>query len=238
MRLPLFALLTSLLLAGCASTRPAGDGSACDCQHAVRVPDKVFREFLLEKGLAEKAGWHKLKPTEKGCRTDTLECYSRGIRSLQGIEMFPQLEQLTCSDNPISELNLQALTNLRRLYALDTPLQRLDLSQCHQLTAIQLSHTLLDTLDLTPLPHLTALLCIYTPLRHLDLSPCPNLNTLYIRFTQIHSLDLTPCTSFWQLHALDTPLERVLVTPEQYQSDIKVSVEAGVRIIPKDNPLR
>ena len=224
-------MLTLLLLAGCAATRPAGDGTACDCQRAVRVPDKAFLEFLLEKGLAEKVRGKQMRPTEKGCRTDTLECYSRGIHSLKGIEMFPQLEQLTCSDNPLDELDLRALAKLRRLYALDTPLQRLDLSQCHQLTDIQLSHTLLDTLNLSPLPHLTSLLCIYSPLRHLDLNPCPDLNTLYIRFTQIREIDLTPCRDFWQLHALDTPLERVLVTQEQYQSDIKVSVEDSVRII-------
>ena len=224
-------MLTLLLLAGCSTMRPAGDGTACDCQRSVRVPDKAFREFLTEKGLAEKVRGKQMRSTERGCRTDTLECYSRGIHSLQGIEMFPQLEQLTCSDNPISELDLHALTNLRRLYALDIPLQRLDLSQCHNLTAIQLSHTLLDTLDLTPVPHLTSLLCIYTPLRHLDLGLCPLLNTLYIRFTQIHEIDLTPCRDFWQLHALDTPLQRILVTPEQYQSDIKISVEDSVKII-------
>lgn len=224
-------MLPLLLLAGCAAPRPAGDRKECDCRQTVRVPDKAFREFLLENGLAEKARGMQMRPTEKGCRTNTLECYSRDIHSLQGIEMFPQMEQLTCSDNPLDELDLRALAKLRRLYALDTPLQRLDISQCHNLTAIQLSHTLLDTLDLSPLPHLTTLLCIYSPLRHLDLSPCPDLNTLYIRFTQIQEIDLTPCRDFWQLHALDTPLERILVTPEQYQSDIKISVEGSVKII-------
>lgn len=233
MRRHLLAMLTLLLLAGCAATRPAGDGTACDCQRTVRVPDKAFREFLLEQGLAEKVRGKLMRPTGRGCRTDTLECYSRGIHSLKGIEMFPQMEQLTCSDNPIDELDLRDLTNLQRLYALNTPLQRLDLSQCHQLADIQLSHTLLDTLDLTPLPHLATLLCIYSPLRHLDLSPCPLLNTLYIRFTQIQEIDLTPCRDFWQLHALDTPLERIVVTSEQYRSDIKISVEGAVNIVVK-----
>lgn len=219
-----------LLLAGCATTRPVGDGAECDCRQTVRVPDKAFREFLLENGLAEEVRGKQMRPTEKGCLMNTLECYNRGIRSLQGIEMFPQLEQLTCSDNPICELNLNLLTHLQRFYALDTPLRRLDISQCHQLASIQLSHTLLDTLDLAPLPNLTTLLCIYSPLRHLDLTPCPQLHTLYIRFTQIHEIDLTPCPNFWQLHALDTPLERIIVTTEQYQSDIKVSVEETAEI--------
>ncbi len=227
-------MLTLLLLAGCAAPRPAGDRKECDCRQTVRVPDKAFREFLLENGLAEKARGMQMRPTEKGCRTNTLECYSRDIHSLQGIEMFPQLEQLTCSDNPISELDLNALPRLQRLYGVNLPLERFEADSCHDLRVIQLSHTHLDTLDLTPFPLLESLLCIYSPLRAIDLAPCPNLRTLYIRFTHIQEVDLTPCPDFWQLHALDTPLRTVTVTPGQYTSEtLKVSIEDSVNIVVK-----
>ena len=66
MRRGLFVWLTVLLLAGCTTTRPASDGT-CDCQQAVRVPDKAFRTFLVDRGFAVKAGWHKMKPTAEGC---------------------------------------------------------------------------------------------------------------------------------------------------------------------------
>ena len=227
-------MLTLLLLAGCAAPRPAGDRKECDCRQTVRVPDKAFREFLLENGLAEKARGMQMRPTEKGCRTNTLECYSRDIHSLQGIEMFPQLEQLTCSDNPINELDLNALPRLQRLYGVNLPLERFEADSCHDLRVIQLSHTHLDTLDLTPFPLLESLLCIYSPLRAIDLAPCPNLHTLYIRFTLIQEVDLTPCPDFWQLHALDTPLRTVTVTPGQYASEtLRVSIEDSVNIVVK-----
>ena len=227
-------MLTLLLLAGCAASRPAGDRKECDCRQTVRVPDKAFREFLLENGLAEKARGMQMRPTEKGCRTNTLECYSRDIHSLQGIELFPQLEQLTCSDNPITSLDVNALPRLQRLYGVNLPLERFDADSCHDLRVIQLSHTHLDTLDLTPFPLLESLLCIYSPLRAIDLAPCPNLRTLYIRFTLIQEVDLTPCPDFWQLHALDTPLRTVTVTPGQYTSEtLRVSIEDSVNIVVK-----
>ena len=227
-------MLTLLLLAGCAAPRPAGDRKECDCRQTVRVPDKAFREFLLENGLAEKARGMQMRPTEKGCRTNTLECYSRDIHSLQGIELFPQLEQLTCSDNPITSLDVNALPRLQRLYGVNLPLERFEADSCHDLRVIQLSHTHLDTLDLTPFPLLESLLCIYSPLRAIDLAPCPNLRTLYIRFTHIQEVDLTPCPDFWQLHALDTPLRTVTVTPGQYTSEtLKVSIEDSVNIVVK-----
>ena len=71
MRHKLFVLAFSvLLLVGCGVSRPVGSG-VCDCQQAVRVPDKAFRTFLIDKGYAVKSGWHKLKPTAEGCAHPT-----------------------------------------------------------------------------------------------------------------------------------------------------------------------
>ena len=236
-RLSTVSVLSILLLASCAMSRPASM-EVCDCQRTVRVPDKAFRDWLIDNGLALKAHGKYLRATPEGCAATKLECYDQGIRSLEGIELFPQLEQLTCSDNPISELNVNALPRLQRLYGVNLPLERFEADSCHDLRVIQLSHTLLDTLDLTPFPFLESLFCIYSPLRAIDLAPCPHLRTLYIRFTHIREVDLTPCHDFWQLHALDTPLRAVTVTNEQYLSEtLRVSVEDTVKIIVKQQEI-
>ena len=232
-RLSTVSVLSILLLESCATSRPASM-EVCDCQRAVRVPDKAFRTWLIGNGLAVKAHGRYLRATPEGCAATELECYNQGIRSLEGIELFPQLEQLTCSDNPINELDLNALPRLQRLYGINLPLEHFEADSCHDLRVIQLSHTHLDTLDLTPFPLLESLFCIYSPLRAIDLAPCPNLRTLYIRFTHIQEVDLTPCPDFWQLHALDTPLRTVNVTPGQYTSEtLKVSIEDSVNIVVK-----
>ena len=232
-RLSTVSVLSILLLASCATSRPASM-EVCDCQRTVRVPDKAFRTWLIGNGLAVKAHAKYLRATSEGCAATELECYDQGIRSLEGIELFPQLEQLTCSDNPITSLDVNALPSLQRLYGVNLPLERLEADSCHDLRVIQLSHTHLDTLYLTPFPLLESLLCIYSPRRAIDLSPCPNLRTLYIRFTHIQEVDLTPCPDFWQLHALDTPLRTVTVTPGQYTSEtLKVSIEDSVNIVVK-----
>ena len=223
------AILSVLLLAGCASWQPASQGE-CDCKTALRVPDKAFRNWLLDNGYAERVRGKRLRATPKGCALKNMECYEKGIRSLQGIELFPQLEQLTCSDNPIETLNLDALRHLERLYALNVPLQQLTMDSCHRLRHVQLSHTSLDTIDLAPFPDLDLLLCIFSPLRHLDLTPCSALQMLYIRGTQIRSIDLRPCPAFRELHAQDSPLGDVVITAQQYQSAIKVSAADTIRI--------
>lgn len=223
------SLLSVLLLAGCATTRPAGD-ETCDCQRAVRVPDKAFRSFLVDKGYAKNAGWHKMKPTPKGCALTALECYSQSIHSLEGVEMFPQLEQVTCSDNSLTKLNLNALPHLLSLYGLNLPLRRIDIDSCHHLQHIELSYTQLDTFNLSPFPELEFFFCIFSPLRNLDLTPCTKIKSLYIRGTKIQEVDLRPCANLLEIHALDTPLKTLIVTPEQYNSSMKVSIDDTVRI--------
>ena len=224
-------LLTVMLLSGCISTQHDGGTVACDCNRAVRVPDKVFRTWLVDKGYATKAGWHTLKPTTEGCALTMLECYDLGIHSLEGIEVFSQLKHIACSDNPITKLDLNRLPNLKSLYGLNMPLKRIHIGQCHHLRTIELSHTELDTFSLAPFPELVEFFCIHSPLRSLDLTPCPALESLYIRGTLIREVDITPCHNFRAFYALDTPLERLIVTPEQYQSDIKTLASDSVQVV-------
>ena len=226
----LAVVLLSLLLAGCAATRVGGEGRVCDCREAVRVPDAAFRALLIDNGYAVKAGGHRMKPTPEGCALTVLECYGKDIHSLRGIEMFPQLEEVVCSDNPLTELDLNGLPNLRRLYGLNLPLERVALDSCRHLRDLQLSYMRLSQFDLRPFVELESLLLIFSPLTELDLSPCPRLETLYIRGTQIRRLDLLDNPAFSRLHALDTPLETIVVTQAQYDGDLKVSCADTVRI--------
>ena len=231
MRRLALVLAATLLLTACAATRQGGGETACDCRRAVSVPDKAFRTLLLEKGYAAKAGGHRLRPTPEGCALTALECYDRGIRSLRGIEMFPQLEEVVCSDNPLTALDLNGLPRLRRLYGLNLPLEHLALDSCRHLQRLQLSYTRLTGFDLGPHPELEFLLLIFSPVSALDLTPCPLLTTLYIRGTQIRMLDLRANPAFFVLHALDTPLETLVVTQQQYDGDLKVSCPDSVRIV-------
>lgn len=230
MRRLLLSLAATLLLTACVATRQGGGEAACDCRRAVSVPDKAFRDLLLEKGYAAKAGGHRLRPTPEGCALTALECYGKDIHSLRGIEMFPQLEEVVCSDNPLAELDLNGLPRLERLYGLNLPLERVALDSCRHLKHLQLSYTHLAEFDLRPFAELESLLIIFSPLTELDLSQCPRLETLYIRGTQIRRLDLRDNPAFSRLHALDTPLETIVVTQAQYDGDLKVSCADTVRI--------
>ncbi len=230
MRRLALVLAATLLLTACAALQQGGAEGACDCHRAVSVPDKAFRGLLLERGYAVKGVGRRMRPTERGCSLTTLECYDRSIHSMRGIEMFPQLEEVVCSDNPLTELDLNSLPHLKRLYGLNLPLDHIAIDSCQQLEHLQLSHTHLREFDLRPYPKLEFLLLIFSPLDTLNLAPCPRLTTLYIRGTQIRSLDLRANDAFFVLHALDTPLKTLIVTQEQFDSDMKISCADSVNI--------
>ena len=223
-------LVATLLLTACAAIQQGGTEGVCDCRRAVNVPDKAFRGLLLERGYAVKGAGRRMRPTDSGCTLKTLECYGRDIRSLRGIEMFPQLEEVVCSDNPLHELDLNALPRLKNLYALNVPLEHLALDSCRHLQQIQLSHTHLHQFDPASFPELELLLLIFTPLTEIDLHTCKRLHTLYLRGTQVDELDLRSCVFLSELHALDTPLRTLVVTEEQL-GRVKASVPDSVRVV-------
>lgn len=228
---PLLLLAAALLLAGCAGTKTdTAVPAACDCTRQVRVPDKAFRNYLATNGYAVKARGTRMQPTSKGCSLRSMNCYKQGIGSLRGIEMFPQLEQLTCSDNPIGQLDLTVLPRLRRFYCNDVPLRRINITGCCNLRYIELGYTELRELNLDGCIAVDSIFCIFAPLRHLDLSPCPRLKTLYIRGTDIETVDLRRNPVFHMLHGQDSRLQTIIITPEQYDNDVLLSVGDSVSV--------
>lgn len=227
----------ALLWVGCATTKKDTDTpAACDCTRQVRVPDKAFRTFLVDNGYAKVSGKRAMKPTVKGCALRSINCYNQGICSLQGIEMFPQLEQLTCSDNSIGEIDLTVLPCLHRFYCNNVPLRRIDIHGCSNLRYIELGYTKLRELDLEGCAGLDSLFCIFAPIRAIDLSPCPRLKTIYLRGTDIEVVDLRYNPMFHLLHGQDSRLRTVVITPAQYEANVLMSVgdSVKVRVIPED----
>ena len=238
-RLAVFISLV-LLYCGCASVQPQLEGGSV--VEVARGPDPIFRAYLLEQGYAEPYkgsmdGWglftprrEMLKSTAAGREAKVLKVYGKGIRSLKGVELLGRLEVLVCSENPLKEVELGNLRQLRQFVALETPLRQLDLSRNDSLRVVEISYTDLDSLDVSHNTRLVELLCILSPhIEELDISHNPELEVLYIRKTSIKEIDLSHCAAFRVLHALDTPLERIIVTSEQLER-VQASVEDSVKV--------
>lgn len=238
----LVATLFVILLCSCrASHRTISkDGIVTVAQ----VTDENFRAYLIDNGYAKpyegtlrgrdrltrQEEW--MESTPSGRSTQFIDCHRKNISSLDGIELFPNLVILICSENPISRLDLRHNPKLKQLVAIETPLRSLDISHNTELKVLNISFHQLRRLDVSHNTQLEELLCIFAPgITSLDLSHNPNLHTLYIRQTNVQLVDLRRNPAFHSLHALETPLEYIVVSPEHNLDSITASVEDGVQVL-------
>lgn len=239
-RLAIFISLM-LLCCGCASVQPQLEGG-CAVEVA-RVPDKVFRAYLVEQGYAEpyrgpmrRLGFvvprrEVLRRTAMGRALQLLNVHNMGIGSLEGVEMFDSLVVLICSENPLRSVDLSHCPRLKQFTAVEVPLEEIDLSRCPELKLIELSYTRLQQLDVSRNPLLEEIFCIFSPgIDSIDISHNLRLRRLYIRETHIREVDITANPEFSELYAPDTPLATLYATEEQLDR-VEAVVEDSVKVM-------
>ena len=91
--------------------------------------------------------------------TTTLDLSGKGLNTLEGLEVFSNLTQLSCSNNQIAELDLAKFPRLTYLDCSGNLLKGLDLSQTPDLTYLNCSGNTLTSLDVSQLSELTELYC-------------------------------------------------------------------------------
>lgn len=113
------------------------------------------------------------------------------LTSLQGIEYFESLTQLSCYYNQLTSLNISANTALTTLWCYNNSLTSLDVSGCTVLTELSCPFNQLTSLDLSANTALTGLSCENNQLTTLDISANTALTELYCYGNQLTSLDVS-----------------------------------------------
>ncbi len=96
-------------------------------------PDENFREYVKQFDTDGNGSFSK---TEIAAVTE-IYCFVKDISSLQGVEHFTALTSLTCSVNPLTDLDLSKNTALTYLSCYGNNLTNLDLSKNTALTVVR-----------------------------------------------------------------------------------------------------
>ncbi len=112
------------------------------------------------------------------------------IISMQGIEAFTNLENLSCGDNLIQTLNLSQNPNLKHLICWDNQITDLTVSGPN-VRIISCDNNQITNLDVTQCPNLSALYAMDNELSTVDLSNNLELGSLWIFNNQLTSLDVS-----------------------------------------------
>ena len=128
------------------------------------------------------------------------------LTSLQGIEYFESLTQLSCYYNQLTSLNISANTALTTLWCYNNTLTSLDVSGSTELTALSCPFNQLTSLDLSANTALTGLSCSSNQLTTLDVSANTALTELSCENNQLTTLDISANTALTELYCYGNQL--------------------------------
>ena len=121
-----------------------------------------------------------------------IHCESLGIRTLQGIEYFPNLIGLWCLRNNLTSLDLSQNTHLVGVWCSENDLTSLDFTGLNELEWVYCFENDLRSLNLRNNPNLAFLECNKNPnLGSLDLSGNSKLENLFCSECGLTSLDVS-----------------------------------------------
>ena len=134
------------------------------------------------------------------------------ITNLKGIEFFPNLSYLDCSENNLSSLDVSDNTNLMMLFCYQNELNSLDVTRNPALITLNCNHNSLTSLDVSKNTALTNLKCAENQLTSLKVSKNDNLETLYCYDNQLTKLDVTQFIALQELYCSDNQLNSLDVS--------------------------
>ena len=139
-------------------------------------PDYHFSNKLQENITLDTNHDGQIQVSEAQAAT-SLTLNDAGIVDLTGIEYFTNLQSLNCSNNALTNLNLNGLTNLYSLYCDANQLTSLDVSYLPNLQILTTQLNPLTSLNVSGL-HLTQLWCYDTNLSQVNVSGMTSLTDL------------------------------------------------------------
>lgn len=142
----------------------------------------------------------------------SLQLSNHGYSSLKGIEHFTSLEELDCSSNSLTELDLSKNSNLKTLNCGFNRIRNLDVSHNAMLTKLVCYWNILSELRLEQNVDLTELDCSYNPLFALELHQNPRLTYLHCANNYLMSLHLEECPDLTEIRCSHNHLTKLDVT--------------------------
>ncbi|AXG67857.1 internalin-J [Kordia sp. SMS9] len=160
-----------------------------DCTNVTFVPDDNFEQYLIDQGLDDVLDNYVL--TNNINTIEVFSISSRQIHDLTGIGGFTALEELNCTSNELTSLDLSQNVALRRLKCYFNELTSINLTQNTALERLECFVNNLTTIDLTQNTALNYLRAELNPLGTLDLSQNLVLDYINLSRTQLTAINLT-----------------------------------------------
>lgn len=176
--------------------------------NAKNFPDKKFRNYIKTEF---DNGDSTLTKSEIDGVTD-IYVDDMGITNLKGIEIFTNLESLSCVNNKLTELNVSKFPSLEGLYCSENMLSKLDVSKNRKLEYLYCTGNKISSLNLRNCPELGSLDCSDNKISKLDITANTKLGTLECNNNRLSSLDISKCKALQGLYCSDNNISKLNVS--------------------------
>ncbi len=129
--------------------------------------------------------------------------------SLKGIEYFPNLEKLDCSQNSIEKLDVSNLKNLKELRCYENNISKLNVKKNMRLKHIDCEKNRIKNLDVSQNKNLTLLFCGNNKLEKLVLTKNKKLKSLAIDCNKIKEIDIKKQNNLEKLYCSETKIKKL-----------------------------
>ena len=179
-------------------------------------PDPVFLEHVKQYDKNNDS----ILSTDERNQVYILDVEKSGIKDLTGIQLFPKLSTLKCSELGLEKLDLSENKELYTLYCSKNNLIQLELSQNTELTYLDCSGNKLTQLNLNANTMLEKLICYDNQLSALDVNSLSNLTNLSCGKNFLETLDVSGLEILKSLGCYENHLTALNVKNNSYLKDL------------------
>ncbi len=162
-----------------------------DCTIYVTIPDDQFENELA---AYDDVFNDNQVPLDRIYFITSMDIDSEGISDLTGIEAFVSLQELDCSDNNLTTLDVSKNTMLHSLSCDNNQLTSLNVSECTLLTTLDVEDNLLSSIDISTNVLLENLDLEDNNLTELDITGLTKLMDLDVEGSELTAIDLSQNT--------------------------------------------
>jgi hypothetical protein len=157
-------------------------------EEIVPIPDEGFKSYCLQ--WFDTNSDRQISVKEAASVTE-IKCPFYNIKSLQGIEYFTSLKNLSCCDNDLTTLDVRQNKELVYLNCSNNRLSQIDISNNKALHDLNCTGNQLKTLEVCANSSLQTLFCGYNQLNAIDLSQNSELLWVICDCNQLTTLDIS-----------------------------------------------
>lgn len=164
----------------------------------VNLADANLQQCVLD--VAQQKNWQTIAEI-----TD-IQCHSKAIKSLVGIEQFTQLQKLSLYNNQLQDVKLTGLVNLRHLNLAKNKLTQVSFSDLPVLEELYIFNNKLSSLELNKLPKLVLLKTNDNQLKQFTYSELPALEKIYMFNNHVEHIDIYNLPKMHYMDARQNPV--------------------------------